>query len=87
MLQKLSQKIEKFQQDVNDLKKLDIFLVGVGLDENDEETIIATSSIDDPKTMLSGLAQLCSDDHGFYTLFKLAIEIADRASKEEPSND
>lgn len=87
MNQKLSQKIARFQQDVNDLKNLDVFLVGVGLDENDEETIIATSSIDDPKTMLLGLAQLCADDHCFYTLFKLAIEIADRASKEEPSND
>lgn len=83
----MHQTIARFQHDVNNLKKLDIFLVGVGLDENDEDTIIATSSIDDPKTMLSGLAQLCSDDHGFYTLFKLAIEMADQASKEEPSND
>ena len=87
MHQKLSQKIERFQQDVNDLKNLDIFLVGVGLDENDEETVIATSSIDDPKTMLSGLAQLCASDNGFYTLFKFAIDIADQASKEESSND
>lgn len=87
MHQKLSQKIARFQQNVNDLKKLDIFLVGVGLDENNEETIIATSSIDDPKTMLSRLAQLCADDHSFYTLFKLAIDITDRVSKEESSND
>ena len=83
MNQKLNNRIARFQEDVNDLQKPNILLIGVGQDG--DESIIASSSIDNPQLMLSGLAQMCADDPDFYTLFELALKIAD--SQGESSDD
>lgn len=80
-------RIKKFQEDLNELNKPDILLLGVGHEDDGSESIIASSSIDDPRMMLSGLAQLCADDDGFYTLFKSAVEIAESHFQEEHFDD
>lgn len=80
-------RIKKFQEDLNELNKPDILLLGVGYEDDGSESIIASSSINDPRMMLSGLAQLCADDDGFYTLFKSAVEIAESHFQEEHFDD
>jgi hypothetical protein len=80
-------RIKKFQNDVNELKHPDVLLIAVGHEDNGDESIIVSSSIDDPRMMLSGLAQLCADDDGFYTLFKSAVEIAESHFQEEHFDD
>lgn len=80
-------RITRFQNDVNELKHPDVLLIGVGHEDNGDESIIVSSSINDPQMMLSGLAQLCADDDGFYTLFKSAVEIAESHSQEDPFDD
>lgn len=80
-------RIKKFQNDVNELKHPDVLLIAVGHEDNGDESIIASSSIDNPRMMLSGLAQLCADDDGFYALFKSAIEIAESHSQEDSFYD
>lgn len=80
-------RIKRFQEDLNELNQPDVFLIGVGYEDNGSESIIASSSIDNPRMMLSGLAQLCADDDGFYTLFKSAVEIAESHLQEDPFDD
>lgn len=83
MNQKLNNRIARFQKDVNDLKEPDVFMISVGLDEDNDDSIILSSSIDNPQRMLSGLAQLCAVDDGFRILFKSAVEIAESNSEED----
>lgn len=78
-------RIKRFQEDLNELNQPDVFLIGVGYEDDGSESIIASSSIDNPQLMLSGLAQMCADDPDFYTLFELALKIAD--SQGESSDD
>ena len=80
-------RITRFQNDVNKLKHPDVLLISVGHEDNGDESIIVSSSIDNPQMMLSGLAQLCADDDGFYTLFKSAVEIAKSHSQEDAFDD
>lgn len=80
-------RIKRFQEDLNELNQPDVFLIGVGYEDDGSESIIASSSIDNPRMMLSGLAQLCVDDDGFYTLFKSAVEIAESHSQEDAFDD
>lgn len=80
-------RIKRFQEDLNELNQPDVFLIGVGYEDDGYESIIASSSIDNPRMMLSGLAQLCADDDGFYTLFKSAVEIAESHLQEDPFDD
>lgn len=80
-------RITRFQKDLNELNQPDILLLGVGYEDDGSESIIASSSIDDPRMMLSRLAQLCADDDGFYTLFKSAVEIAESHSQEDAFDD
>lgn len=80
-------RIKRFQEDLNELNQPDVFLIGVGYKDDGSESIIASSSIDNPRMMLSGLAQLCADDDGFYTLFKSAVEIAESHSQEDAFDD
>ena len=87
MNQKISTRIARFQNDVNELKEPDVFMVSVGLDDNGDDSIILSSSIDNPERMLSGLAQLCAVDDGFRILFKSAVEIAESGSEEDPFYD
>lgn len=85
MNHEINNRIERFQKDVKNLKNQNVLLIGVGRDEDNDESIIVSSSIDYPEMMLSGLAQLCTEDEGFYTLFELALQIAD--SQGESSDD
>lgn len=85
MNHEINDRIERFQKDVKNLKNQNVLLIGVGRDEDNDESIIVSSSIDYPEMMLSGLAQLCTEDEGFYTLFELALAIAD--SQGESSDD
>ena len=85
MNQKINNRIKRFQEDVNDLQNPNILLIAVGQDEDGDESVLGTSSIDNPQLMLSGLAQMCADDPDFYTLFELALKIAD--SQGESSDD
>lgn len=85
MNHEINNRIERFQKDVKNLKNQNVLLIGVGRDEDNDESIIVSSSIDYPEMMLSGLAQLCTKDEGFYTLFELALRIAD--SQGESSDD
>lgn len=80
-------RIKRFQENLNKLNQPDILLLGVGYEDDGSESIIASSSIDDPRMMLSGLAQLCADDDGFYTLFKSAVEIAESHFQEDHFDD
>lgn len=80
-------RIKRFQEDLNELNQPDVFLIGVGYEDDGSESIIASSSIDNPRMMLSGLAQLCADNDGFYTLFKSAVEIAESHLQEDPFDD
>lgn len=80
-------RIKRFQEDLNELNQPDVFLIGVGYEDDGSESIIASSSIDNPRMMLSGLAQLCANDDGFYTLFKSAVEIAESHLQEDPFDD
>lgn len=80
-------RIKRFQEDLNELNQPDVFLIGVGYEDDGSESIIASSSIDNPRMMLSGLAQLCADDDGFYTLFKSAVKIAESHLQEDPFDD
>lgn len=80
-------RIKRFQENLNKLNQPDVFLIGVGYEDDGSESIIASSSIDDPRMMLSGLAQLCADDDGFYTLFKSAVEIAESHFQEDHLDD
>lgn len=80
-------RIKRFQEDLNELNKPDILLLGVGYEDDGSESIIASSSINDPRMMLSGLAQLCADDDRFYTLFKSAVEIAESHFQEDHFDD
>ncbi len=80
-------RIKKFQEDLNELNQPDVFLIGVGYEDDGSESIIASSSINNPRMMLSGLAQLCADDDRFYTLFKSAVEIAESHSQEDAFDD
>ena len=80
-------RIKRFQEDLNELNQPDVFLIGVGYEDDGSESIIASSSIDNPRMMLSRLAQLCADDDGFYTLFKSAVEIAESHSQEDTFDD
>lgn len=85
MNHEINNRIERFQKDVKNLKNQNVLLIGVGRDEDNDESIIVSSSIDYPEMMLSGLAQLCTEDEGFYTLFELALQIVD--SQGESSDD
>lgn len=87
MNQKLNNRIARFQKDVNELKEPDVFMVSVGLDDDGDESIILSSSINNPERMLSGLAQLCAVDDGFLILFKSAVEIAESSSEEDSFYD
>lgn len=80
-------RIKRFQEDLNELNKPDILLLGVGYEDDGSESIIASSSIDNPRMMLSGLAELCTNDDGFYTLFKSAVEIAESHFQEDNFDD
>lgn len=80
-------RIKKFQNDVNELKHPDVLLIAVGHENNGDESIIVSSSINNPQLMLSGLAQTCIEDDGFYALFKSAIEIAESHSQEDHFDD
>ena len=80
-------RIKKFQNDVNELKHSDVLLIAVGHEDNGGESIIVSSSINNPQLMLSGLAQTCIEDDGFYALFKSAIEIAEFHSQEDSFYD
>lgn len=80
-------RIKRFQEDLNELNQPDVFLIGVGYEDDGSESIIASSSIDNPRMMLLGLAQLCADNDGFYTLFKSAVEIAESHLQEDPFDD
>lgn len=80
-------RIKKFQNDVNELKHSDVLLIAVGHEDNGDESIIVSSSINNPQLMLSGLAQTCIEDDGFYALFKSAIEIAESHSQEDSFYD
>lgn len=85
MNKKINNRITRFQEDLNDLQQPNVLLIGVGQDQDGDENIIASASIDNPQLMLSGLAQMCADDPDFYTLFELALKIAD--SQGESSDD
>ena len=78
-------RIKRFQKDLNELNQPDILLLGY--EDDGSESIIASASINDPRMMLSGLAQLCADDDGFYTLFKSAVEIAESHFQEDHLDD
>ena len=80
-------RIKRFQENLNELNQPDVFLIGVGYEDDGSESIIASSSIDNPRMMLSGLAQLCADDDAFYTLFKSAVEIAESHFQEDHFDD
>ena len=85
MNKKINNIIAIFQEDVNDLQQPKFLFIVVVQDQDGDESIIASSSIDNPQLMLSGLAQMCADDSDFYTLFELALKIAD--SQGESSDD
>ena len=85
MNQKLNNRIARFQKDLNDLQQPSVLLIGIGKEQDGDDSIIASFSIDNPQLMLSGLAQMCTDNPDFYTLFKLALKIAD--SQGESSDD
>ena len=87
MNQKIYTRISRFQNDVNELKEPDVFMISVGLDEDNDDSIILSSSIDNPERMLSGLAQLCAVDDSFRILFKSVVEIAESNSQEDPFYD
>lgn len=83
MNHEINNRIERFQKDIKNLKNQNVLLIGVGRDEDNDESITVSSSIDNPERMLSGLAQLCAVDDGFRILFKSAVEIAESNPEED----